>query len=63
MNTGFSVLHYHVLLATFSATPESESETCDVDTSVLASLKAKKDFNERSHARKKKITGFTRKPA
>lgn len=63
MNTGFSVLHYHVLIATSATSFDGPPETCDVDTSVLTSLKAKKDFNERSHARKNKITGFTRKPA
>jgi hypothetical protein len=67
LNTLFSVLHYHVLLATFSATSatssEKGSEVCDVDASVLASLKAKKDFNERSFARKNRLPSFTRKPA
>lgn len=63
LNTPFSVLHYHVLLATFSATFSADPETCVVDASVLAALKAKKDFNERIFARKNKLPTFTRKAA
>jgi len=67
LNTLFSVLHYHVLLATFSATSATSSkkgsEMCVVDASVLASLKAKKDFNERSFAQRNRLPSFSRKPA
>jgi hypothetical protein len=67
LNTPFSVLHYLVLLATFSATSATSSkkdlEMCVVDASVLASLKAKKDFNERSFAQKNRLPSFSRKPA
>lgn len=52
MNTLYSVLHYHVLLGV------SEGETCSVDAAVLTSLKAKKDFNEYSFARKNKLSGL-----
>jgi len=58
LNTPFSVLHYHVLLATFSATFSAEPEICGVDASILASLKAKKDFNESAFARQNKLTSF-----
>jgi hypothetical protein len=60
LNTGFSVLHYHVLLATFVEGPSAETETCVVDAAVLSSLKQKKDFNERSFARKSRLTPFVR---
>ncbi len=55
MNTLYSVLHYHVLLAMDAGSPP---EMCVVDAGVLSSLKNKKDFNERSFAKKNKLVGL-----
>lgn len=62
LNTLFTVLHYHVLLATSSTTSATGPETHPVDASVLASLKRKMDFNESAEAKKKRIRPFVSTP-